>query len=256
MHELPFASCMCLTYGRPHLLEEAIKCFLEQDYKGKKELVVFNDLESQELVFDHPEVRVINESKRYPTLGEKRNACVDICRGDLVFVWDDDDIYLPWRLSLTASEIKNHRYFKCNQAWICGNRKITGPAKNLFHSGCAFTKDLFRDVGGYNKMNSGEDNSIEKKFLKRKERPITPLPLDAIYYVYRWKGTNSYHVSAYGIDRRGNNKISSLEKIGKRVSKEIAAQRMPIGKVILNPHFKMDYVSATRERIDHITKKI
>ncbi len=245
---------MCLTYGRPHLLEEAIQCFLDQDYKGKKELVILNDLDSQRLHFEHPEVRIINETTRYPTLGEKRNACVEMCCGDFVFVWDDDDIYLPWRLSLTTSEIKNSRYFKCNQAWIAGNGKIRGPAKNLFHSGCAFKKDLFHDVGGYNKMNSGEDNSIEKKFIARKERPITPLPLEALYYVYRWRGTNSYHVSAFGMDRKRRGRPSCLERVDNRVMRDMKSGNIPRGDIELHPELKMDYVAATRERIASIKK--
>ena len=32
----PGASCLCLTYGRPHLLEEAVESFLRQDFAGPK----------------------------------------------------------------------------------------------------------------------------------------------------------------------------------------------------------------------------
>ena len=60
----PPVSCMCLTYGRPHLLEEAIESFLRQDYQGQKELIVLNDLPQEELLFNHPEVHIINVSKR------------------------------------------------------------------------------------------------------------------------------------------------------------------------------------------------
>ena len=28
----PLVSCLCCTYGRPTLLGEAVKCFLDQDY--------------------------------------------------------------------------------------------------------------------------------------------------------------------------------------------------------------------------------
>ena len=39
---LPFVSCLCCTYGRPILLGEAVKCFLDQDYPNK-ELIIIND---------------------------------------------------------------------------------------------------------------------------------------------------------------------------------------------------------------------
>ncbi|MEZ4657920.1 MAG: glycosyltransferase family A protein [Caldilineaceae bacterium] len=48
-------SCICLTYGRPAVLEEAIYSFLQQDYQGPKELIVLNDYVDQTLYFDHPE---------------------------------------------------------------------------------------------------------------------------------------------------------------------------------------------------------
>jgi glycosyltransferase involved in cell wall biosynthesis len=98
MEGLPELSCVCLTYGRPAVLEEAIHSFLQQDYQGTKELVILNDYEDQILEFDHPEVRVINVPRRFRTVGEKRNAAVALCRHDLLFVWDDDDLYLPHRL--------------------------------------------------------------------------------------------------------------------------------------------------------------
>ncbi len=93
------ASCICLTYARPDVLEEAIYSFLQQDYSGPKELVILNDYDQQILEFDHPEVRVINLPKRLHTVGEKRNMAVALAAHDLLFVWDDDDIYLPHRLS-------------------------------------------------------------------------------------------------------------------------------------------------------------
>ena len=76
MQGLPAVSCICLTYGRPAILAEAIESFLQQDYQGRKELIVLNDYVDQILTFDHPEVRVINVPKRFRTVGEKMNAAV------------------------------------------------------------------------------------------------------------------------------------------------------------------------------------
>ena len=38
--DYPGVSCICPTYARPDLLEEAIQSFLLQDYPGPKELIV------------------------------------------------------------------------------------------------------------------------------------------------------------------------------------------------------------------------
>ena len=61
---LPPVSAMCLTYGRPHVLEEAIHSFLKQDYLGPKEMIVLNDCDQQVLLFDHPEVKAFAASLR------------------------------------------------------------------------------------------------------------------------------------------------------------------------------------------------
>ena len=55
-------SCLCLTYGRPTLLEEAIESFIRQQWDGPKELIVLNDHPEQELLYQYDEVRIINLS--------------------------------------------------------------------------------------------------------------------------------------------------------------------------------------------------
>jgi hypothetical protein len=47
---LPTVSRICLTFGRPRFLEEAIESFLRQDYPGEAELIVLNDLPRRNLL--------------------------------------------------------------------------------------------------------------------------------------------------------------------------------------------------------------
>ena len=105
-------SCYCITYDRTELLEETIESFHRQDYKEEKELVILNDCAEQILEYNHPEVHIINTPKRFRTIGEKRNACIAMCSGDVIFPWDDDDISLPWRISLSLKYKDKHPYFK------------------------------------------------------------------------------------------------------------------------------------------------
>ena len=100
---LPGVSCLCLTYGRPAQLEEAIESFLRQEYAGAKELIVLNDYAEQHLRCDRPDVRVVNIARRFRTVGEKYNAAAALATHDLLFVWDDDDLYLPHRLAFRAT---------------------------------------------------------------------------------------------------------------------------------------------------------
>jgi hypothetical protein len=106
---------------------------------------------------------VINEAKRYSTIGEKRNRCISIANGPVIAVWDDDDVYLPWRLSFSVSEMDrlNTRFYRPFAYWaywgkdkLDHNYSVPGwPG----HAYVAFTKGLWSAVGGYPAMNVGED---------------------------------------------------------------------------------------------------
>ena len=234
-------SCMCLTYGRPHLLEEAVESFLRQDYKGKKELIVLNDLPDQKLIFDHPEVSIINVSKRFRGMGEKRNACAALCTHDLLFVWDDDDIFLPWRLSYCVEKLReNRRFFKPAQSYMLNAGKMSGPHANVFHSSACWERSLFNEVNGYpHHQGTGEDIAIEAKFQSALgDVPLSEvLPVEMNFYIYRWDGTNSYHLSGFGNG-------SDYRMVADFVVQQRSSGGAPSGRFRLKPHWKVDYVAA------------
>jgi glycosyltransferase involved in cell wall biosynthesis len=251
--ELPAVSCVCLTFGRPHLLAESIHSFIKQDYPGKKELVVLNDLDRQILHFDHPEVRIINVPMRFHTVGEKRNACVAMASHDLLFVWDDDDIYLPHRLSLSVSMFdSSKRYFKPSTAFMLNNGVLTGPERNLFHGGCCWSRNLFDEVRGYAHLDSAEDLEIELLFDKiigpGKNAEIRP---EEIFYVYRWGGTNSFHLSGFSKGKSGGK--TSYEKAGEWVEENIRTGGIQCGEIRIEPHWKADYPKIVA---DHLAAQV
>lgn len=240
MNALPPVSCMCLTYGRPQLLEEAIESFVRQDYAGVKELIVVNDLPDQELRFDHPEVRIINVGKRFRGMGEKRNACAALCSHDLLFVWDDDDIHLPWRLSHCVRKLSNgYRFFKPSQSFMLSEGKLSGPHYNIFHSSACWERSLFDEVSGYpHTLGAGEDVAIEAKFLGALEgAPLSEeLPAEQNFYIYRW-GTNSYHLSGFG-DHNDYRMVMDF------IVQQQASGGVASGTLLLKPHWKIDYGAA------------
>jgi len=244
----PPVSCMCLTYGRPHVLEEAIGSFLLQDYEGEKELIVLNDLPDQELAFDHPEVKIINVKKRFRGMGEKRNACAALCSHDLLFVWDDDDICLPWRLSFCAQKLgEGRRFFKPARSFFLSKGEISGPEPNVFHASACWQRSLYDEVGGYpHTQGAGEDIAIEAKFVEAlKGVPLSDvLPVEANFYIYRWIGTNSYHLSAFGDP-------SDYRMVADYVSQQQVSGDIATGRVLLKPHWKIDYGAAVAAHIEH-----
>jgi glycosyltransferase involved in cell wall biosynthesis len=192
---LEVISCLCLTYGRPSLLEESIECFKRQTWTGRKELLIINDLPDQKLLFDDDEVVIVNLNRRVRTLGEKRNLSAALARYDYLFIWDDDDIYLPWRLDETMKYLPERRFFKSAAAWVINrgvlktepaveniepipNMNFAGgprfyvttpidrqdePCLYLFHGGAAYTRTLFEEIRGYSCVNSGEDLDFENR---------------------------------------------------------------------------------------------
>jgi hypothetical protein len=244
---LPAVSAICLTYGRVAILEEAIQSFLLQDYQGPKELLVLNDLASQTLRFDHPDVRVINLPLRFRTVGEKMNAAAALCSHDLLFVWDDDDIYLPHRISLSVQRLAETKgFFTPRLAWHWSDGQIEALAGNTFHSGSCFRRELFDAVQGYAAMGNGYDQEIESRFEEARPGSTAAVPLDPaqVYYLYRWGGTGSYHMSAFGHDRPGQNAEQQI--VTDHVAASIAAGAMPTGEIALRPRWRADYVELVR----------
>jgi hypothetical protein len=241
-------SCLCLTYARPrHLLEEAVFSFLQQDYSGEKELVVLNDFAHQTIVFDHPEVTVVNAPARFATLGEKRNAAATIARHDLLAVWDDDDLYLPHRLTYSVARYDPARRFvKPARSFSLNDGVLTGPKSNLYHSSSLFHRSLLHQAGGYAPMNSGEDADLEAKFRQIAGAPLAydDIQPSEVFYIYRWHGTGSYHVSGFGRDAPGN---SGADRVAAYAARALEQGTIAAGIIALQPHWRADYSQMVRD---------
>jgi len=235
-------SCICLTYARPALLEEAIFSFLQQDYTGPKELLVLNDYDRQILALDHPEVRVINLPLRFRTVGEKMNVAVALASHDLLFVWDDDDIYLSHRLAFSVEKFETEKgFFKPNKAWVWNNNQLCGPKESIFHVGSCWSRDLFDAVRGYVADGTGYDwvfeTRLEQKFAGSTE--VYDIEPEEIYYIYRWGGTGSYHMSGFGGYKPGEN--VGHDDVESFVQQRADRGEIPQGHIRLQPHWKFDY---------------
>jgi len=231
-------SALCITYGRSHLLEEAIEAFLKQDYQNK-ELIIVNDLPEQKLIFDHPQVKVFNFDQRFSTIGAKRNKSVELSSGEILTSWDDDDLYLPWLLSTIVNEFEkqpNLGFIQPNKTWCLNGLNVEKSKGWCAHT--AFTRESFNEVGGYKLINSGQDMDLVNRLKKHLSPAGRAKELNLTYneacYVFRWN-TGAYHLSGYGRDKEG--KESGFSKIEKAIkSQKIEPQK------ILNPHWNHDYM--------------
>jgi glycosyltransferase involved in cell wall biosynthesis len=230
-------SCLCLTYGRPELLEEAMESFKRQRWNGPKELIVVNDHPDQELLCADDEIVIVNLKRRLRTLGEKRNFSVALARHEYLLIWDDDDIHLPWRIEETMRVLPEDQFFKCPQVWLMVNDKLQDqPVRDdsIYHCAAAYSRHVFKQVGGYRCMNGGEDQDFESRIrgnlLVNKSWKVTTLPVERLYFIYR---RQHGHYRASG--------CVSLREINPAVRK---------GKYRLQPHWKKDYCAEVRSNIE------
>lgn len=229
----PLVSCLCLTYARPEYLREAIWCFLQQDWPNK-ELIVLNDHpEPLELDQVYPGVRIVNVPDRFPNLGAKRNYSVQLAKGDFLCLWDDDDLFLPWRLSTSVEQLlarPDAWAFKPAGAWVSCHNRDYGIGHNIFHNQIAMPRETVGRVGGYSEMNSGEDIAFESHIPHDRWLHYPARPHELVY-VYRW-GNNVFHISGMGMDRPGE--PTAWERVGEYT-------REKKGGGLIRPGFDQDY---------------
>ena len=192
MTSLPGVSLLCPTFGRPpeqkHLIEECILSFLLQDYAGPKELVILNDCPGQELVCRAPGVRVVNAGARYSSVGAKRNALVSLATHDLLALADDDDIFLPHRISLSVRMLGRADYWNPRAYWLlwAGRPIVHEQQTGYAHTASLFRRSAWREVGGYDD-HCRDDATMDAKLCACCDvAPGWPLSAAESYYIYRW----------------------------------------------------------------------
>ncbi|MCB0207677.1 MAG: sulfotransferase domain-containing protein [Anaerolineae bacterium] len=238
MNYTPPVSCICLTRGHQKLLEEAIYGFLQQDYQGQKELIILNDHTRQTLEFNHPEVKIFNLPQRFSTVIEKRNTAVALCSHDLIFIWDDEDIYLPHRLSFSVENFdETTGFFKMDEAFVWGNGRLSGLQKNVFHNGSCWSRDRFDQVRGYDYMiDYGYDQELEHQFKPKNGGSLNLCDTEPgnVYSIYRWQYKS--HNRPLFLRRRS----AKLRRNKRRHIK-------------LTPHWKYNYSQQVQQYLTKIT---
>ena len=109
MKKLPLVSCMMITSDRLEYVKISISCFQNQTYEPRELLIIDNgksdDTKRYVDGLFEPTVRLIRVQDYGLTLGDLRNLGVGEANGELLCVWDDDDIYHPKRLEAQISKL-------------------------------------------------------------------------------------------------------------------------------------------------------
>lgn len=249
MGKEPFVACICRTYGRlsesfDHtcVINEAVESFLRQDYKNKR-LLLINDTPGQRIIFDHPDVKIINSPTRYDSIATKINLGIKQALGcKYVFVWDDDDISLPWRLSQMV-ETHEQGTHGCNYVgegtyWVSMHNRDYMLENNL-HTGITASASFRRKTAlefPYPNV-VGEDYAFYE-LLQREKQGVIGVARDPrrASFIYRW-GYLVRHVSGYP-------KADGYERLGE--------DTYPPAEIVVEPSWAYDYVDFTQKLIDTV----
>lgn len=249
--EYPFISCKTITYGRVDTLEEAIQSFLIQEYPGKKELIIVNDYPLQKLVYDHPEIKIFNLDETFSTIGDKENFAIEQCSGDLIAVWDDDDVALSNHLSNIAKFWRPDANLLHWQNGVFYNEPNITKLMALGNSGIVYSKRAWEEIGKSPIENAGGDMTLVVALHNLgRDKVVLADPLnEECSWFYMWGG-RGYHQSGLGTDTadrpnvivRHSQYVEDLRKKGK----------IPTGNIQLNPHWNKNYKKMLEDYIKNI----
>jgi hypothetical protein len=168
-------------------------------------------------------------------IGDKQNAAVGLARGELIAPWDDD-ISLPWRLSLSVEWLGDADYFNPRCYWFQDNEGLHADhSMGYANNASLFRRAAFEGVGGYPSASLGPDAALDAAFSglaqavdpRRGDRGLTR---GEWFYIYRW-GVSPVHMSGSGVE-------DFYVEVGK----------LPVVEACfhLSPRWRRDYEAETR----------
>ncbi len=190
---IPSVSCIMVTSRRPAFARAAINCFLKQTYPDRELLVLAtaDDRETIDLVnaFTNARVRLVLDPRPDASLGDRRNLAIEHAAGELICVWDDDDLYAPDRLRVQVAALIEHGAAAC----VLERLTLSWPAKRrLGISGRrAWEGSLLAAKSAlprYAPLARAEDTPVIEAILHQSRVVSVDMPR---LYVYQFHGQNT-----------------------------------------------------------------
>lgn len=242
-------SAKMITYGRVELLQEALHSFLLQEDQDS-ELIIVNDYPLQKLRFDHPRVKIFNLDKIFQTIGEKENYAIERCSGEIIAVFDDDDIAMPWHLSNIKKYWKEDTNVLQWGNGVYYNHPNITKLCYIGNSGLVYSKKAWEKIGKSPIMNAGGDTVLYTKLRALGEEGYVCAfpPNEEVSWWYRWAlPVPTYHQSGAGFDVEGTPNI--VMRNAAFIEQQRRNKRIPTGEINLLPHWKHDYTQKLKEYV-------
>ena len=250
-------SCICLTYGRVSFLEEALQSFLAQDYpEDKCELIIVNDYAHQTLVYDHPNVRIINFTEQFSTIGAKVQFAIDQAKFDIIATYDDDDIGLSNHLqNINELFVEGTTVLHWAKGMFWNEPNISDIAF-LGNSGVVYSKYAVEQIGGIPLENAGYDTTmVDRMHTLGIEKTVWAEPAEPSWF-YRWGTIHNPEDGDVGIFHQSGAGTDTADKpnILQRHSAFIESMRVrvliPTGIINLVPKWKYNYKQQLKDYKD------
>jgi hypothetical protein len=197
----PFVACLCPTAWRPWLASNAIACFLSQRYPlARRKLWVLDD--SGVLSPQSDEYfEVVTAPQRFGSLPEKFNFLLNLAGGaDIISVWEDDDVYLPWHLDSSVAAIAGEakEWSKPSRViTLCSGSPVEEDGVGRFHASICAKRSAIEAAGGWPKTKKA---AFDLQFISRMCRTpaADPCKVGRPSYIFRWSSTGSPHGECFG----------------------------------------------------------
>ncbi len=189
---LPLVSCLMPTKNRFDQARLAVECYRRQTWPNR-ELVVLDQntddrLASWVATLNDPTIRVLAMPGLAEPLGAVRNRSIDLARGDLVCVWDDDDLHHPARIEISVAAIAATKAAACmlisETMWTVEPSRVA-----ILQRANENTLIMARDPAfRYPALPRGEDKIAVQQLLGRQKVVLLDLP-DLYLYVRHGRNT-------------------------------------------------------------------
>lgn len=173
------------TYGRYAQVCDGLACFLQQTAIENATMLIYNQ-HPVPLSFDHPRVRVINETGPARPLRYIRQRMFDLAdpAADLIHPWDDDDLYLPWHLQDCLERIGDAAAWKPARCWYSFSKSDFDLIHELFEGSWIFRASHVA-AARLNTHTNAIDHPIYAQTVEAGQVAVTDLGGRASY-IYRW----------------------------------------------------------------------
>ncbi len=261
-------SVLTPTFGRTHVLSELIESFIRQDFDGRAELIVLNDHPKQTLTLSQDvtfgsdrRITIINKAERYPDLGTKRNALVNLASHGLVSFWDDDDIYLPSALSRVAASYLAHPRSRSGRESHCWQLQNAGGPKGLgdpvpLHNGlelivrdsgplwaAVVEKAAIREVGDFPADDRRQDSTLLAKLIRKTWAPYETNTPGIPACIHRLAGNDYTHAVHFSGWKSSADNPASAAFHASATDLLMESGLEPQGNIIIHPHWAYDYTA-------------